>query len=110
MIAKTTKEIMSEYWIHTEHFDKMLWLPADVVRNIIDALIDFRNGERTNNNIWRLSEDELNDSFIENLNTLKINLGLGDAEDENKDFTLPKANSLPDSSAPKNPIKDKVKP
>ena len=39
--------------------------------NIIGKMINFRNGERTNNNIFRKSSDELNEDFIESLEQLK---------------------------------------
>lgn len=50
----------------SELIDEPAKLPAK-----IDKLIEHRNGERKNNNIFRMSADDLNNQFIEELEKLK---------------------------------------
>ena len=44
-------------------------LKADFIKKLKE-LIEHRDNERKNNNIWRKSEDELNEDFIDDLNKL----------------------------------------
>jgi glutaredoxin-related protein len=80
------KRSLSERKLRKIEKEIVLQEQAKEILGAIDVVIKHRNDEQKNNNIYRQSEDELNDEFIKNLEDLRdsIREKYGVKEEEGK--------------------------